>query len=636
MSRIRTVVFILAIGMSLLVGGTSLMPTSLYSSVTWSAVWYAIFIGLIISIIKARLWEKPLVFILHLSFFCMIAGGFLTSISSQRGILHLIPGQPADMFMEEDGTVRHLPHAVTLISFSPQYYQGMSVPKDFRSEILVADGDTMHISMNHIGRMGHYRFYQTSFDDFGGSVLTVSYDPYGISAVYLGFLLFAISGALILIRKISIHRRAAYALLLIPAASFPHTSSAVPAICEARADSLACSQVLFNGEVVPFNTVATRITYKLTGRADVGGLSSEAFIASLIQYKEEWSDVPFIKIKSDALRDKLHIAGEYSSFNSLYTPDGTYLPSMIYKGGAGELDSDILKLDEKVSLLIDLWSGELFTTLPDTSPHLRSPLSIKAEMLYNRVVPARVLFMCTIFLGMVFIILSTFRRTTRLWIAVASLAVAGIVSFAWQWCISAHFPLSTTYEMMEFTGVAVLTVASYVSYRKYSGLLVGIALLTASFLFLVAWLGFKDPVITPVMPVLASPWLSVHVSLIMIAYAILGFTFPVSIIALILPSQRERLTHLSLSLLTPGTYMLGLGIIAGAMWANVSWGRYWGWDPKETWALVTMLLYSIPLHRFFRMARRPLFCNLYLILAFASIIMTYYGVNYLPSLHAYK
>lgn len=636
MSRIRTVVFILAIGISILIGGTSLMPTSVYSSSAWSAVWCAILIGIIISIVKTRLWKKPLVFIMHLSFFCMIVGGFLTSISSQRGIMHLIPGQPADMFMEQDGTLRRIPHAVTLLSFSPQYYQGMSVPKDFRSEVLVADGDTMHISMNHIGRMGHYRFYQTSFDDFGGSVLTVSYDPYGISAVYLGFLLFAISGALVLIRKIRIPGRAACTLLLMAAGALPQTVSAVPAISESKSDSLACRQVLFNGEIVPFNTMATRITYKLTGRSDVGDLSPERFLASLIQYKEVWSDVPFIKIKSDALRDKLHIAGEYSSFNSLYTPDGTYLPSMIYKGGAGELDSDILKLDEKVSLLIDLWSGELFTPLPDTYPHMRAPLSIKAEILYNRVVPARVLFMCTIFLGMVFIILSTFRRTTRLWIAVASLAVAGVISFAWQWWISSHFPLSTTYEMMEFTGVMVLIVASYVSYRKYSGLLVGIALLSASFLFLVAWLGFKDPMITPVMPVLASPWLSVHVSLIMISYAILGFTFPVSIMALILPSQRERLTHLSLLLLAPGTYMLGLGIIAGAMWANVSWGRYWGWDPKETWALVTMLLYSIPLHRFFRMARRPLFCNIYIIIIFSSIIMTYYGVNFLPSLHAYK
>ena len=146
----------------------------------------------------------------------------------------------------------------------------------------------------------------------------------------------------------------------------------------------------------------------------------------------------------------------------------------------------------------------------------------------------------------------------------------------------------------------------------------------------------KDPVLSPVMPVLASPWLSVHVSLVMLAYAVLGFTLPVGVSALALPGQRERLASLAVSLLGPGIFLLGLGIITGSMWANVSWGRYWAWDPKETWSLVTLMLYSIPLHRYFRMRRRPIFCCIYLILAFSSIIMTYFGVNLLPSLHAYN
>lgn len=632
MSRFSTVLFILATGISILIGSTTLMPVKVYSSSAWNVLWVVILFLLIISMVKMRLWKDSPVLILHLSFVCMIAGGFLTSISSQRGTIHLVPDHPLDMFVESDGTVRHLPQPVTLISFSQQYYPGISVPKDFRSEILVADGDTMHISMNHIGRMGHYRFYQTSFDDYGGSILTVNYDPYGISAVYLGFLLFAIGGALILIRKIRIHKRVACPMLLMLVAASPQIISAAPTL-KNRTDSIAYTQVLFNGDVVPFNTVATRITYKLTGRADVGGLSPEVFIASLIKDQEEWSDVPFIRIKSKALRNKLHINGEYASFNDLYTPDGTYLPSRIYNGGTGDLDDDILMLDGKVSLLIELWEGNLFTPLPHNHPLLRSDLSVKSEILYNRTAPVRLLFIFTLLLSIITI--SGFLHTPRLWIAVTILSFTGAAAFVWRLWISAGMPLSTTSEMMEFTGITVLIVASYVSYRRYSGLLTGLALLAASLLFLVSWFGIKDPVITPVMPVLASPWLSVHVALMMIAYAILGFTFPISTISLILPSKRKRLTQLSLSLLPAGTYMLGLGIIVGAMWANVSWGRYWDWDPKETWALVTLLLYSIPFHRFFRTAQHPLVCNIYLTLIFASIIMTYYGVNYLPSIHAY-
>lgn len=138
------------------------------------------------------------------------------------------------------------------------------------------------------------------------------------------------------------------------------------------------------------------------------------------------------------------------------------------------------------------------------------------------------------------------------------------------------------------------------------------------------------------MPVLASPWLSVHVSLVMASYAILGFTMPAALSALLMPRHRRQLTSFAMSLLGPGTYLLGLGIITGAMWANVSWGRYWAWDPKETWALVTMLLYAVPLHRRLKLQTAPFACDLYLIFCFLSILMTYFGVNYLPSLHAYR
>ncbi|MDE6813307.1 MAG: cytochrome c biogenesis protein CcsA, partial [Duncaniella sp.] len=210
------------------------------------------------------------------------------------------------------------------------------------------------------------------------------------------------------------------------------------------------------------------------------------------------------------------------------------------------------------------------------------------------------------------------------------------VAYLWLWFISRSFPLSTTSEMMEFLGVTAAIIATFICRRKDSVLLTGLVMAGTSFLFLVSWLGVKDPVMSPVMPVLASPWLAVHVSLIMVAYAILGFTLPTSVIALIRPRQRERLTALSMSLLGPGVYILGLGIIVGAMWANVSWGRYWAWDPKETWALVTLLLYSIPLHRWFGLRNYPRICNIYLIVIFSAIIMTYYGVNFLPSLHAYK
>lgn len=216
------------------------------------------------------------------------------------------------------------------------------------------------------------------------------------------------------------------------------------------------------------------------------------------------------------------------------------------------------------------------------------------------------------------------------------LGLGGIFAYGWLWYISGSVPLSNTGDIMEFVGVCMILLSGVMAWRKESNLLVALGMAAASFLLLVALLGMKDPVLSPVLPVLASPWLSIHVSLVMLSYAILGFTLPIAITALAITSQRKSLTSLALDLLAPGIFLLGMGIITGAMWANVSWGRYWAWDPKETWSLVTLLLYSIPLHKYFKMNRHPLFLCIYLIFAFSSIIMTYFGVNLLPSLHAYN
>lgn len=138
------------------------------------------------------------------------------------------------------------------------------------------------------------------------------------------------------------------------------------------------------------------------------------------------------------------------------------------------------------------------------------------------------------------------------------------------------------------------------------------------------------------MPVLNSPWLAVHVSLVMAAYALLAFTALAAMVALLCPAMELRLQNLSLTLLYPGVWLLGAGIFSGAIWANVSWGSYWTWDPKETWALVTMMIYAVPLHRSLSWLGKPRVFHVYLLISSLSIAMTYFGVNYLDSLHAYN
>ena len=109
------------------------------------------------------------------------------------------------------------------------------------------------------------------------------------------------------------------------------------------------------------------------------------------------------------------------------------------------------------------------------------------------------------------------------------------------------------------------------------------------------------------------------------------------ILALCLPRKAHGLMLLSRLLLYPAVFLLGLGIFVGAVWANVSWGRYWAWDPKEVWALITFMVYGLPFHthslaRF----RKPKFLHIYLIVAFLTVLMTYFGVNFfLGGMHSY-
>lgn len=146
-------------------------------------------------------------------------------------------------------------------------------------------------------------------------------------------------------------------------------------------------------------------------------------------------------------------------------------------------------------------------------------------------------------------------------------------------------------------------------------------------------------------PVLNSPLLSVHVSIIMMGFAMLSFTFISGLTAILLrlvsrtaqPKMMVQLQQLSLVFLYPALAALGIGIFIGAIWANVSWGEYWGWDSKEVWALITFMIYAIPLHaRSVAQLRRPTAFHLFMTLAFLTLVMTYFGVNYfLGGMHSY-
>ena len=144
--------------------------------------------------------------------------------------------------------------------------------------------------------------------------------------------------------------------------------------------------------------------------------------------------------------------------------------------------------------------------------------------------------------------------------------------------------------------------------------------------------GEANPRITQLMPVLQSPLLSVHVMVIMISYTLFAYMMLNGVAALI-SRDRDRMEYLktvSNIMLYPALFLLTAGIFIGAVWANVSWRRYWGWDPKEVWALITMLIYSLGIHQgSLKWFRNPKHFHIFCILAFLSVLVTYFGVNLL-------
>ena len=143
------------------------------------------------------------------------------------------------------------------------------------------------------------------------------------------------------------------------------------------------------------------------------------------------------------------------------------------------------------------------------------------------------------------------------------------------------------------------------------------------------------------MPVLRSPLFSIHISTIVTAYALLFGIMIVGIIAIIRPKDTvrlEQLKSLSMAMLYPAVALLAIGIFIGAIWANISWGNYWSWDPKEVWALITLLIYAAPLHeKLWKTFQKPMFFHIYGVFAFLSVVITYFGVNLLlGGIHAYN
>lgn len=272
---------------------------------------------------------------------------------------------------------------------------------------------------------------------------------------------------------------------------------------------------------------------------------------------------------------------------------------------------------------------------------------IYTETFYNKTNAQRLPVMLYLTLSLLLAIVSTLslnnekQKKTRLVSSVLTwvMLIHTTLLLTLRWFVSGHLPMSNGYETMQFMAWATLIVTlvmqkRFLPVKQFGPLL-------SSFALLVAMITDGNPQITQLMPVLQSPLLSVHVMVIMFSYALFGLTALIGLQGLIAHHRKQeekeqQLAALSQFLLYPAVALIAIGIFIGAIWANVSWGRYWSWDSKETWALITMLIYSAPLHADIKWLRKAQHMHIYMLLAFLSVLMTYFGVNYfLSGMHSY-
>ena len=649
--------------------------------------WFAVLLGLvavgaIVAIVQGRLWHRPASLLIHAAIPIILLGGALTTWTGEHYSITLAPGETKE--------------GITLERFEVLYYPGTHTPMDFVSHV-TADGEPFDISMNHILRHDGRRYYQEDYDDEGRTTLSVSHDPWGIPVTYTGYALLLIGLLWLMIKNICpphssftppslpSHTLSLLLLLLIPLSSF----AAPKTLPRETASKMGEMYTLYKGRICPLQTFAKDFTTKLTGKATYEGLSSEQVLSGFLFYYSDWAPVldevsPKRQKESKALVEML-LSGRSLKLFPVADSTGTlgwyaqnddlpmtvsddeyifirkhlsYCQELVVKGDYVALE----QVFEKIKLFQEKRAADV----------LPSPTRVKAERLYNALTTGRWLAMLTLTLGLLCFAYSLWKKgsekgvkgtiasadnnadknicpphspLTPLSLLSHSLALLYLVLltsflvliFILRWIAGGHIPMAGGFDSMNLMAIAIgiLGLGARTS-SSAQGMRLPIALLTMGFCLLVAMMSGSNPPVTNLMPVLSSPLLCLHVAVIMMSYALFFFLMMIGVAGLISSKFQDSGFKLGKTLLYPAVFLLALGIIIGALWANISWGNYWTWDPKEVWALITLIVYAFPLHPSLSVSRNPKRFFLYCTLAFLSVIITYFGVNFLlGGLHAY-
>ena len=618
--------------------GTAFVGEHIYGAWWFSALWAVLTVASLAYIMKQHLYKRMAVMLLHLSFVVILVGALVTHLTAQRDTIHLRVGIPYHLTSSSQ---------ITLKEFRIINYPGTDAPLDYQSVILHGNEQVL-VSMNKVGNIDNYRLFQQSYDSDGAGVsLGVSYDPYGIAITYFGYLMLLIGIIATLLSRHtqmrSLYRKAIRPMALlftilyscVPMVASEQSSSALftsaaplPVIDKDIAHRMGTIQVLYNNRICPLNTVATDFTMKMTGSASWKDYSAdEVFFSWMIYYMPWEKELLLNNPKKKGAEDRKAVVEMF--YNGQFTKIFPYRIGHAvnwYSPGGQVLPREIpVKEQFFIKQSMDFLTEAIVTGQRDRAFEIIAKIKLFQRDMIGDVLPSENRTQAELF----------YNKLRSIKFPVLITAQLGL-----RWWLSGHIPLSNGYETMLFMAW-VLLVLTIVLFRKFRFFL-WIGPLAACCCLLVAMMTGSGSQITPLMPVLQSPLLSVHVMTVMCAYALFALQMMLGIYALYcslftIHYSLERVTALSQLLLYPAIFLLTIGIFLGAVWANVSWGNYWSWDPKESWALITLMIYAIPLHKAsIGVFNKPRFYHIYMISAFLAVLITYFGVNFiLGGMHSY-
>lgn len=647
--------------------------------------------------------------ILHYGFVVALIGALTTHILGVEGIIHVRTGENQSTVTDTKGApIGRLPFELTLNDFTVERYGGTSAASNYISQV-TAGGDEQTISMNNPLRKDGWRIYQMSFDsDERGAWYSASYDSTGTTISYIGYLMIVLGMILALCARGSHLRRMIASLGVLAICILPSMAAnkddvvkrferlvvenptgrmqSVGSYADDLMRKIAKSNHIGNqgASEILLGILTDPYTWSMRSLiADTAGVSV-AFISLIATDGSYKLGTRVETIERKAPTDRNKAEKELLKFNERVNILDNLLTGKMFDifprenspywyspGEKQEIAADFASMPKDSLLVGKIWgwfadqyrtgnydkAAEILDMIA-TYQQAKSPAAakleskIEAELLLTRTTPFRWGGYLLMTLGLLLVAVSITRMISSRKLRIEGISLTSLTIAVWlmvttgiilRWYISGRAPMSSAYETMVFVGWATTLVGFLFARRS----LITFALSTflSGVLLFVSNLSWMDPQITPLVPVLNSPWLIAHVAVITSSYSFFGVCFLLGLTTLtMIALSPKKLSH-RISELTAintiaaniGLMLLVAGTFLGAVWANESWGRYWGWDPKETWALITIIAYSILTHIHLTPSKNPPYrFALLSVISLGSVLMTFFGVNYfLSGMHSY-